>query len=123
MRRNDLLKGNIFTTLTKLSLPIVLTMMMQMAYNLVDMIWIGKLGANSVAAVGVAGMFGWFSSGLVMMARVGGQVKTGHCLGRQDEVEAKKYTSSALQIALVYALVFGVLMITLAPLLISNEAQ
>ena len=110
----DLLKGKILTTLTKLTIPIVLTAMMQMAYSLVDMIWIGKLGANSVAAVGVAGMFTWLSSGLVMMPRVGGQVKVGHALGRHDLKQARIYCSSAFQMAIAFAGIFGIVMITMS---------
>ena len=31
--------------------------LIQMAYNLIDMLWIGRVGAGAVAAVGAAGMF------------------------------------------------------------------
>ena len=57
----NLLEGNIFTSLTKLALPIMGTSLIQMAYNMIDMIWIGRVGSNAVAAVGAAGMFMWMS--------------------------------------------------------------
>ena len=50
-KRVDLLQGNIMTTLVQLALPIMGTALIQMAYNLVDMVWIGKLGSGAVAAV------------------------------------------------------------------------
>lgn len=77
----DLLHGKIMRSLCILAVPIVMTYFIQMAYNFIDMIWIGHLGSGAVAGVGVAGMFTWFSNGLVMMAKMGGQVKIGHCLG------------------------------------------
>ncbi len=55
-RQVDLLHGPILKTLTKLSLPIMATAFLQVAYNLVDTLWIGRLGASEVAAVGTAGL-------------------------------------------------------------------
>ena len=42
-KRVDLVSGNIIGTLITLSLPILGTSFIQMAYNLVDMIWIERL--------------------------------------------------------------------------------
>ena len=52
-RKVDLVSGNIIKTLIALSLPILGTSFIQMAYSLVDMIWIGKAGSAAVAAVGI----------------------------------------------------------------------
>ena len=58
MARNvDLLEGSIVGGLTSLALPIMATSLIQMAYNMTDMIWIGRLSADAVAAVGAAGMY------------------------------------------------------------------
>ncbi len=44
MARNvDLLEGSIVGSLTSLALPIMATSLIQMAYNMTDMIWIGRL--------------------------------------------------------------------------------
>ena len=59
----DLLHGKIMRSLCILAVPIVMTYFIQMAYNFIDMIWIGRLGSGAVAGVGVAGMFTWFSNG------------------------------------------------------------
>ena len=53
-KRIDLTKGPIVRTLVKLALPIMGTSFIQMAYNLTDMIWIGKVGSRAVAAIGTA---------------------------------------------------------------------
>ena len=50
MARNvDLLEGSIVGSLTSLALPIMATSLIQMAYNMTDMIWIGRLSADAVA--------------------------------------------------------------------------
>lgn len=51
----DLVSGNIFNSLLKLSIPILGTSFIQMAYNMIDMMWVGRIGSESVAAVGTAG--------------------------------------------------------------------
>ena len=106
MKQTDLLHDKILPSLTKLTIPIVLTAMMQMAYNMIDMLWIGKLGANSVAAIGVAGMFTWLSNGLVMIPRIGGQVKTGHSLGENNRENAIIYESASFQMTFLFAFSF-----------------
>ena len=104
----DLLHGKIMRSLCILAVPIVMTYFIQMAYNFIDMIWIGRLGSGAVAGVGVAGMFTWFSNGLVMMAKMGGQVKIGHCLGAGDDDDARRYLGAALKLGIVFALFFGI---------------
>ena len=84
----DLLKESILPALTKLAVPIMATSLVQMAYNLTDMAWIGRLGSGAVTAVGSAGMYTWFSQGFAILARTGGQVKAAHSLGAGEEKEA-----------------------------------
>ncbi len=48
-KRVDLLQGSIAGPLTRLALPIMATSLIQMAYNMVDMIWIDRVGAGAVA--------------------------------------------------------------------------
>ena len=50
----DLLHGKIMRSLCILAVPIVMTYFIQMAYNFIDMIWIGRLGSGAVAGVGSA---------------------------------------------------------------------
>lgn len=107
-RHIDLLHGRIFTSLTGLALPIMATSLVQTAYSLTDMAWIGRVGSSAVAAVGAAGMYTWFSNGFVMLARMGGQVKVAHSLGEGSEEEAAEYGRGALQIAILLALLFAV---------------
>lgn len=45
-KKIDLINGPILSSLTKLALPIMATSLIQMAYNMIDMIWIGRLGSS-----------------------------------------------------------------------------
>lgn len=116
--RINLLEGKIAGSLTALAIPIMLTSLIQMAYNMTDMLWIGRLGSNAVAAVGSAGMFTWLSMSIATLARVGGQVKVGHSLGAGKAHLAAKYAKNALQIGIVLSLIYGVVMVLFTPQLI-----
>lgn len=114
----NLLEGPILLALSRLALPIMTSSLLQMAYNLVDMIWIGRLGYQPVAAVGAASMFTWFGDGLLLLSRMGGQVYTGQALGRRDLPDARKWAVAALQCTLLIAVAYACLQGVLAPQLI-----
>ncbi len=108
-KKVDLLKGPIFSTLMKLALPIMGTSLIQMAYNLTDMIWIGKLGAPAVAAVGSAGMYMWLSNGISALARMGGQVCVGQSIGANKKEKAATYATGTIHLGVIFGVIFGVL--------------
>lgn len=115
----NLLEGGIVGALTKLSLPIMASAFVQMTYSLIDMFWIGKLGYQPVAAVGVAGFFIWFGDGILHLARIGGQVYTGQALGRKDIKEAQSWAVSCLHLATLLALVYTAFLYIFAPQLVA----
>lgn len=105
----NLLEGPIFKTLMKLALPIMGTSLIQMAYNLIDMIWIGRIGASAVAAVGSAGMYMWLSNGISTLAKMGGQVCVGQAIGSHQKKKATQYASATIQLGIVFGLLYGIL--------------
>lgn len=102
-----MLNGPVLKSLTGLAVPIMATSLIQMAYNLTDMIWIGRIGSNAVASVGAAGMYMWLSNGLASLPKMGGQVRVGHSLGAGRPEQAARYTWNSLQSAALLGLVFG----------------
>ena len=113
MQKVDLLEGSIVRSLTSLALPIMATSLIQMAYNMTDMIWIGRVSANAVAAVGAAGMYLWLANGLAMIPRLGGQVKVAHELGAQNIERAASYGQAAFHLGALLVVLFTTLCITL----------
>lgn len=106
-KRIDLLSGNIAGSLAKLALPLMGISFIQMAYNLTDIFWIGKLGAGAVAAVGTGGLFVWFSTGIHTIAQLGGQVYVGQNLGAKKFEEAGKYAHASMFISIVTCTILG----------------
>ena len=93
----NLLEGSILGKLSVLALPIMMTAFVQMAYNLVDMVWIGQLGSNAVAAVRPAGTYLWIADSCTSVAKTGGQIKVAHSIGEGNPEKAKQFGASAFQ--------------------------
>lgn len=115
MEKNvNLLEGPIFGGLTKLAVPIMATSMVQMAYNMIDMIWIGRIGSGAVAAIGAAGMYMWLANGVSTLSKMGGQIKVGQSLGAGNKKEAGEYATSAIQLALIYGFIVSFIILIMA---------
>lgn len=114
MKKNqsvNLLQGPIFKSLSLLAIPIMATYFIQMAYNLVDMLWIGYLGSGAVASIGVSGNFMYLANGLVNMPKVGSQALVGQSLGAQNKKETRAYIQAAFQSAIFFAVIYGIIII------------
>src|SRR5690554_2775200 len=107
----DLTSGDIFQGLTKLAMPIIGTSFVQMAYNLTDMIWVGRLSSNAVATVGTAGFFTWLAMAVILVSRVGAEVGVAQSIGRNDRDEAKRYIRHSIQLNVVLSLTYAVILI------------
>lgn len=107
----DLTKGNIIEKLVKLALPIMGTAFIQIAYSLIDMIWVGKIGSNSVAAVGTAGFYPWLAMAFIMISKVGGEIKVAQSVGEKNEKDIKYYIKSAIEINMILSFLYGLTLI------------
>lgn len=105
----NLLDGSIIGSMSRLAFPIMGASLIQMGYNLVDMIWIGRLGSGAVAAVGAAGMFLWMANGVTTVPRIGGQVTVGQKLGAGQQKEAAAYAACALRMGLFLGIIYGLI--------------
>ncbi|NLV77468.1 MAG: MATE family efflux transporter [Tissierellia bacterium] len=110
MENRTLTEGHITGTLVKLAIPIMATSFVQMAYNMMDMIWLGRVSTNAVAAAGTAGFFTWFGTALLMVPKIGAEVGVAQSLGRKDIEGAKKYVFHTIQLDIIVALIYSILL-------------
>ncbi|MDM8533758.1 MATE family efflux transporter [Clostridiaceae bacterium HSG29] len=115
----EILEGNIFKGLIKLAIPIMATSFLQMAYNLIDLIWIGKLGSLEVAAVGTAGFLMWLGMSLVIFSKVGAEVFVSQSVGRNNQHEAKNSARSAIQLVIIFGVFYTFILIVFNKYLIA----
>lgn len=109
--RVDLTTGSISDKLIKLALPIMGTSFIQMAYNLTDMIWVGKVGSNAVAAVGTAGFYPWLAMAFIMISRIGGEVKVAQSIGENNLNKTKSFIKAAIEINIILAILYSIIVI------------
>ncbi|MEG2018192.1 MAG: MATE family efflux transporter [Clostridium sp.] len=102
----NLTEGPIASSLIKLSLPIMGTSFIQMAYNLTDMLFIGRNGSDAVAAVGTAGFFTWFAVAIVLLSKGGAQIKIAQSIGMKNEEETKNYIRTSIQVNIILSLTY-----------------
>ena len=119
LETKNLTEGSIPGQLIRLSLPIMGTSFVQMAYNLTDMIWLGQVGSDSVAAVGVASFFTWFGVSIMLIARIGAEIGVSQSLGSNDHMKARKFAGNAVTLVILLSIAYGFLTYLLAPHLIS----
>lgn len=109
--KNDLTTGSIPKKIIGLSLPILGTSFINMAYSFIDMICIGQLGAGPVASVGTAGYFMWFAQASSSIARIGAQVTVAQSIGRKEYKEAREYTEAAIWLNSFIAIIFTIFLV------------
>ncbi len=107
----NLTEGKIRSTLVKLALPTMGTGFIQMAYNLTDILWLGRLSTEAVAAAGAAGFFLWLASSFAMISQVGVGVNVAQCNGKGDIEMAKKYISNGFQLDVFIALTYSLILV------------
>jgi putative MATE family efflux protein len=105
----DLTQGGIFRQLFSLALPLLAISFIQMAYNLVDLLWIGRLGSKAVAAVGSVGMLMWMMNSVAIISKVSAEITIGQSIGARRLDKAVIYASHTTTIAIILGLLFGVL--------------
>jgi putative MATE family efflux protein len=84
----DLTTGPLTRHLLKTTSFMLVTMVFQTLYFLIDLYWVGRLGTSAVAAVGIAGNMTFIVLALTQMLGVGTTTVVSHAVGRKDHAEA-----------------------------------
>ena len=112
-REVRLTEGSISAAMVKLALPIMANSFVQMAYNFMDMIWLGRVGTKTVAAAGTAGFFTWIGAALLLIPKVAAEVGVAQSYGKEDMKGVKKYIVHTLQLDIVLAIIYSLFLILL----------
>src|SRR6188768_4585611 len=84
----DLTTGPLTRHLLKTTSFMLVTMVFQTLYFLVDLYWVGRLGKEAVAAVAVAGNLTFVVLAISQMLGVGTTTVVSHAVGRKDRDRA-----------------------------------
>jgi putative MATE family efflux protein len=106
----DLTTGSLSRHLLKTTGFMLVTMVFQTAYFLIDLYWVGRLGKEAVAAVGIAGNLTFIVLALTQMLGVGTTTMVSHAAGRKDRAAAQVIFNQSQVLSFVVGalvLVFG----------------
>jgi len=105
----DWTKGSIIGNLWSLSWPMLISQSLNMLGPTIDMIWVGKLGAASVAGVGVAGMAVMLANLAMMGLTTGLRAMVARFVGAGDNEGANHIARQAFVIGAGYSIVVAVI--------------
>ncbi len=117
--KNDLTKGSISKNIWRLAIPIMIGVVLQNTFNIVDMIFVGRLGPEAIAAVAMGGIL----LGIIMIVLMGISIGTtamiARAIGAKNIAEAENIATQSLFMGVVGSIIFGFLGFFLAePLLV-----
>jgi putative MATE family efflux protein len=113
-----LTQGPILRALLRLAVPIVLANLLQTGYQLVDAYWVGRLGANAVAAVAVSFPINFLLVALGSGFSVAGSVLVARHFGARDLAQVNHVAAQTLVLETALALVLAVVAYFASPLLL-----
>ena len=98
-RKFDLTNGPIFRGMLTLSIPIMLTGLVQTLQNLVGAFWMSRLGEQYVLGVGLAMQFTWLCMGFMIACRIGSEIGVSQSVGKNDFESAQDFARNGLVLA------------------------
>jgi putative MATE family efflux protein len=103
---HDLTTGSITRHLLKTAGFMLVTMIFQTLYFLIDLYWVGRLGKEAVAAVAIAGNLTFIVLAVSQMLGVGATALISHATGAKDPARALRVFNQSQVLSLVVAVIF-----------------
>ncbi|HEY8950593.1 MAG TPA: MATE family efflux transporter [Rhizomicrobium sp.] len=113
-----LLEGSIVRSLVLLAVPMMGVNILQVAYQLVDAFWVGRLGAAAVAAVSISMPVMFVLIALGMGFAIAGTTLIAQYTGARDHAMVDHVAAQTLLTIVAVSVVLGALGYTLAPWLL-----
>src|SRR6201989_1395124 len=104
----DLTQGSVTKHLLHMSAFLAASMLVQTLYLLADLYWVGHLGKEAIAAVGVAGNFTMIVLALTQMLGVETTTLISQAAGRKDQPQAELAFNQSFLMSLIVAAALGI---------------
>ena len=102
----DLTTGSLSRHLLKTSSFMLIAMVFQTLYVLIDLYWVGRLGTDAVAAVAVSGNLMFLVLAATQMLGVGTTTLVSHAVGRKEHDTARLVFNQSLGLAATLGVLF-----------------
>lgn len=111
----DLTTGSVTRHLLKTTSFMLVTMVFQTLYFLIDLYWVGRLGKEAVAAVGISGNLMFLVLAVTQMVGVGTTTLVSHAAGQKDRARALLVFNQSQVLSVLLGAVFLVLAMAVRP--------
>lgn len=108
-QRDRMTKEPVSSLVIKLGIPTTISMLVTSLYNMVDTMFVGKLGTSASGAVGVVFGFMAILQAFGFMYGQGSGILISRLLGQKDEKNASKIASTGFFLCIVTAVIIAVL--------------
>jgi len=108
-KENKLLTAPINKTIIFLAFPITFAMMLQIIYTMVDTFWVGRLGADAVAAVSLSFPIIFLLTSAGMGLAMAGTILVSQHKGRGEREKVNKISSQTFSLVLMISLILGLI--------------
>ena len=106
----DLTEGKPMTLILGFGLPLLLGLLFQQFYNMMDSIIVGKmLGVNALAAVGSTGSINFMILGFCIGVCNGFAIPVAQTFGAKDSDNLKRYITNGMWVSIFFATVLTVI--------------
>ena len=109
----DLTQGSLARNVLKMSSFMLVSMVFQTLYFLVDLYFVGRLGRDAVAAVSISGNLTFLVLAATQTLGVGTTALIAHAVGRKDRDEARLLFNQSQALSLLVGVLFLVVMMAL----------
>ena len=100
----DLTQGSVTRHLLSMAAFMAVSMFVQTLYLLADLYWVGHLGKEAIAAVGVAGNLTMIVLAMTQMLSVGTTTLMSHAAGAKDQARAELVFNQSFLMSIVAAI-------------------
>ncbi len=112
----DLTTGSVSRHLLKTTSFMLVTMVFQTLYFLIDLYWVGRLGKEAVAAVGISGNLMFVVLAVTQMLGVGTTTLVSHAVGQKDRDRALTVFNQSQVLSMLVGAAFFALAMALRPM-------
>ncbi len=98
--------NNYTKQLIKLALPVIMSLLLQMTYNMIDLYWVGHISSDAVAAVGSAVFFVHLGTALCSIVSIGTMIKISQSVGAKDVDMQNKYAAASMILGSIIGVIY-----------------
>lgn len=109
------LKKDLIKTILKIAIPIIIGNLLQIAYQMTDLFWVGKVGTDQIAAIAISGpvLFLFMSIGIGIS--ISGLILVAQKFGAKNQTKINELSGQMMTIMLSLGTLFSILGYFLTP--------